>query len=836
MYVQKFVQAAGAWAWAGTRSEVYGSMRMMTAALALLLSLPLSLAAQGGAGVVQGVVVSSTGAPLAGVRVAALRADSSIAGAETSAENGRFSIRGLSAGQYRLAATLVGYAPYSGPALTVSTASSSVDAGTIRMSAAVTMLQGLEVTAERSAVIVAPDRTIYSTSDMPVAAGGMATDVLRSVPELEVDINGGVQLKGTTPQIYINGRPSPIKGEALDQFLQQFPADRIDRIEVIASPGARFEAEGAGGIVNVVLKKDVSLGLSGNVYVNGGTRGDIGSGARITYQNGPLTLFSGGFLRLSHRDQTSYDLRQNLISEPVTFFQQNATSEQDGTSGNMDLSAELRTSDRGTLWGEASGYRSSRDETELNAYTIMDALQSPTLRYNRPTTESQTHLSTEFGLGYKHVLEQRRHEFEIQVRTERDGEDEDSRIVQQLLTLEGDDAGLPRELTTDVTDQAETENSLRADYTRPMGEEGKIEVGYRGEISNTDNGRVQEIFHDPSATVPIRSTDVGFAFREMFNSGYLSVSQALGRLRVQGGVRAERSNTRLTLPNANRPFERSYTSVFPNANIAYDLQHGREVRLSYSRRIRRPNAWILDPTDRSTDPLNRSVGNPDIDPSYTESVNLDASWSGQVGTLRMSPYYRHTRNDWERIKSVDTLGVSTVTWENLASVDSYGSSLTASLRPMGAFSGSLSLSAYREERNASNLTLDFSGTSMRYSAHSNIMARVTPTLNVQAMMYYTPARDVAQGRVSSTFMMNFGLRQQLFGKKATLNLMTTDPFDLYRSSFETRDPTHVQIGRSQFSARRAVLSLSYSFGRPPKSERSQQQESSEPEMPENDIR
>jgi hypothetical protein len=180
---------------------------------------------------------------------------------------------------------------------------------------------------------------------------------------------------------------------------------------------------------------------------------------------------------------------------------------------------------------------------------------------------------------------------------------------------------------------------------------------------------------------------------------------------------------------------------------------------------------------------------------------------------------------------VDEAGVSTITWENLASVDSYGSSFTASLRPIGMVNGSVSLSAFREERNASNLALDVSGTSMRYSAHGNLMARLTPTLNAQAMLYFTPAHDVAQGRVSSSFMMNFGLRQQLWGKRATLNLMTTDPFDLYRSNFVTRDPTHVQIGRSRFSQRRAVLTLSYSFGRPPKSQRQNDQPEEEAPPP-----
>ena len=143
---------------------------------------------------------------------------------------------------------------------------------------------------------------------MPVASGGMATDVLRSVPELEVDVNGGVQLRGTAAQIYLNGRPAPMQGESLELFLQQFPADRIDRIEVIPNPSARFEAEGAGGIVNIVLKKNVDLGLSGSVFANAvQPRRGRARGGRLTYQRGRLTLFGGGFLRRS--DRTHHQLR-----------------------------------------------------------------------------------------------------------------------------------------------------------------------------------------------------------------------------------------------------------------------------------------------------------------------------------------------------------------------------------------------------------------------------------------------------------------------------------------------------------------------------------------------
>ena len=243
-----------------------------------------------------------------------------------------------------------------------------------------------------------------------------------------------------------------------------------------------------------------------------------------------------------------------------------------------------------------------------------------------------------------------------------------------------------------------------------------------------------------------------------------------------------------------------------------------------------PDPRILNPVDRSNDPLNRSVGNPNLDPQYTSSLSLETSMTSTWGTLRFSPFYRRTTDDWTQIKTVDANGVSTVTWENLASVESYGTALTASFRPVHGISGNASVSGSREVRNASNLSTDYSGDAMRWSARGNVSARITEKLAVQAMGYYTPARDVPQGRISSSLMTHVGIRQQFLRDRATLNLMVTDPFDLYRSSFTTRDPSHVQIGRSRWSARSATLSVSYSFGRPPRDRRNGEEEQQQDEQ------
>ena len=793
--------------------------------LAALLALPLAhAAAHAQAGTVTGTVVEAPALrPLPAVRVTLRSAadTSRVAGGTTDAE-GRFRIQGLAAGRYTLQASRLGFAAYRRADVVVPADGSPVDLGRIELAAATLLLDEVQVTTQAATAVVAADRTIYSTRDMPVAAGGMATDVLRSVPELEVDINGGVQLRGTGAQIYLNGRPSPMTGESLQLFLQQFPADRIERIEVIPNPSARFEAEGAGGIVNIVLKKDVDLGLSGNLFLNGGTQGDAGAGGRLTWQRGRLTLFGGGFGRRSDRRTTSYDLRQNLLADPVTLLQQEGRTDRAELSGNVDLTAEWKLTERGTLRGEVGLWRNGFDADGVTLYTRMRADSTFIESYDRALLNENSRLSNSLAAGYRHRFgnaERDDHELSLDVEYDSGDGENWSRVRRRTLGLEGEPAGTPVELTLDDFQDGRLELQASADYHRPWGERGRVEVGYRAQRQDMDEARVLDVFADEDQAVAVVTTLTGFDYRETFHSAYATVSRTMGPVSAQLGLRAETVDTRLAVEGLDTVFTSSYFSLFPSGNVRWDVGGGRELRLAYSRRVRRPWARMLNPVNRSNDPLNRFVGNPAVDPHYTHSLSLDASWTSTFGTLRFSPYYRRTVDDWVQIRTADEQGVSTTTWQNLASVDSWGTSLTASVRPIRGISGSASVSGSREARNASNLAPEYSGVAMRWSARANLSADVTDSFALQAMGYFTPEQEVAQGTISSSLMTHVGVRQQLLNDRLTLNLMMTDPLDLYRSSFTTRDRTLVQIGSSRWRARAAVLSVSYSFGRPPRDRR-----------------
>jgi hypothetical protein len=799
------------------------------------LALPRGASAQAGRagagpGVVTGEVQSEAGQPLARATVAVRRAaDSTVVGGKITAQDGRFRVDGLAPGDYLVEVSLIGYTPQTKRGVAVTAAAPTVDLGKIELATAVVMLQGIQARAERPAMQILPDRTAYSTKDMPVASGGTATDALRTVPELEVDVNGKVTSRGATPKIYINGRPAPMQGEALDNYLQQLPANRIDRIEVIPNPSARYEAEGQGGIVNIVMKEGVDLGLSGSLSANSGTQGQNGGSARLNYQEGRVTFFGGASMSLNHQDYSSDDERENLITDPITYLRQAAETSNHGSFGALDLTTELKTSKRGTLWVQLQGDRYGSGSSGLTAYTLMNDVRAPTERYDRLNDSDNGYLDGTGSIGFRRVVQPQRQEWSLELRKNWSSQDNESESSKLLRAITGEELGLPPELTRNDGGEDDGLLTLQADMSQPWGKNGGVELGYRGSIRDTDNDRTLDVFPTAESTDPTRSTPSAFDYRETVNAGYLTLTGKLGPFGLQGGVRAERSDTRFSLPLTGDSYENDYASIFPNANVSVALGGGKQLRLSYSKRMDRPWAWILNPINPSTDPLNRTVGNPFLKPRYTHSLMMDASWSGQHGTLRLSPYYRNTVDTWDQIKTVDEEGVSTVTWFNLSSIASYGSSLSASLRPTGPFSGFASLSAYREVRDASNLATDFSGSAVHWSANTNLTVRASSSLNVQGAVSYYPSREVPQGRISSMLYSSVGARKQIAGTKASINLSIVDPFDLYHVTFTTHDQTHQQTSKSRYSLRRAMLSITYNFGRPPQSNRKSSQPDAQPQ-------
>jgi len=786
-------------------------------ALVLLMGMPPSVTAQtdeNGATLRGTVLDGETGEPFEAVQVEVVRADTGerVDGGSTDLR-GQFSFAGLEPGSYRVRASFIGYSEGESDSVEINSAGDLVEVDPITLRVQAIQVDGIEVEAERPDVSFEVDRTVYRVDGLPAVGGGAATDALANVPELDVDIDGSVSFEGNTPEIYLNGRPAPMEGDALTAFLEQFPADMIDRVEVLPNPSARYDSEGSGGIVNIVLKEGTDLGITGNVFANTGTRGDLGSGARANVIRDRFSLQVGGFLRQSRRETASTRFQENLLADPVNFLERERFTERDNLTAGVDVSVETELRDGLQVWATARVNDEGRDNEASTLDRRLDAGRDLTSESRRLSSTDRDRTTLDGRMGVTLELDSDRGDHEWSAETRWNRRSDDRFTLTETMALEEallDADPLLAGGIQDELDEARSRLTLRTDYTRPVGQETRLELGLRSQLRDRDSNQLRRLLTGDDA---LEQVDSGYTYTRSFHSGYLTFSRSFGDLGTQVGVRAERTDTRFELPTGER-FDNDYLSVFPTVNLNWRFADGRQVRLSYSQRIRRPWPGRLNPIDRSDDPLVREVGNPDLEPQYTHHARIEGRWSGEMGTLSFTPFFRYTTNEWAEIRRVDAAGVATETWENLTSTRQLGASLSASFREVAGIRGRVRLSGRREVRDAGPIDLALPAGSFRWSVRGNASSQITSSLGAQMRVTYNPARDVPQGRVSSTIMTQVGVRQRFMDRRASVNVMIRDPFDLYDSTFESRDPSFVQLAGTNESRRSAVISFSYNLGSP----------------------
>ncbi|HSL71711.1 MAG TPA: outer membrane beta-barrel protein, partial [Longimicrobiales bacterium] len=492
-----------------------------------------------------GAVQNAEGQPLAAVAITVRSgADSSIVTGVLSDKSGRFRVDGLPLGGYTIRVSLVGHKPRSSEVVNLTSDRATYDFGTIKLEVAPIQLDAVEAVAEKAAMVVEADRTVYNTKSMPAATGGNAIDLLKAVPELEVDINNNVKMRGNqSVTLQLNGRPMPFRSpEALANFLQQLPGNRVARVEVIPNPSARHDPESMGGIVNIVLEENVDLGLSGSVSVNASTRNQQGLGGRINYQRGRLTLFTGLHGSLFQGESRNYDLRQNLVGNPLTTIEQNSNSENENLGVFGDWTAELKVGRQATLYSSAWFSTSANDNAGFMQYGIFEDVTHVRDRYDRATLGEGAYEFLDGGLGFVQIFQPSKHELRIDARLNTGGNESQNRLTKEFLMAGGSPADLPIELTLSDNDSNNGNLSVQADYYRPVGK-ARWDLGYRAARRDQDYDNLLRIFETETAIDPMEQTHSAYQYDETFHSIYSTVARPIGKFNLQLGVRSEFAQT-----------------------------------------------------------------------------------------------------------------------------------------------------------------------------------------------------------------------------------------------------------------------------------------------------
>jgi len=776
-------------------------------------------------GEVRGIVLDSDAkTPIARASVAVrTKPDGALITGAIAGADGSFRIQGLRPGAYTLRVTYIGYGPKIQD-FTIAPEVPRAAIGNVGLAKVALALQGVEVTAERDAVTIEPDRNSYRSKDVAPAASN-ASEVLDNVPSVSVDGEGKISLRGNeNVAVQINGRPAPIRGPQLAAYLKQIPANILDRVEVIPNPSAKYDPEGMAGIINIVLKQNVDLGTSGGLTLSGATTDRFNTSGNVGYQSGPRTLFTSYGYNSDKRGITGINDREryDALHAPLSFTDQDLFGETQSAGHNFTTTVDYKLNPRDVLTNALLINRRRGGDDSRSFYTEMNAARSVFDTYNRLRSADVSALMFDYTLAFKRTLEPRKHEISTELRYNRSADEDRTRLWKQPLSTEG---GV--ELETNDTDALTQSLNARLDYTKTLAGRTKLETGYRGTARWLDREYLvmKDALGDNQWVRSNLSND--FNFNDKVHATYGVLSHGIGKWDLQGGLSAEYASRDFALaqPAVSYPF--NYTSLFPSGVASYKFSEKTQAKLSYSRRIRRPGTQELNSFPVFFDAQNVFIGNPDLNPEYTDAIEGGVTRTGALGTLQFSPFFRHTtdviRVDIDTDDVVDGRSVTSVTFRNLATSDSYGADLNGTMRLGKRFNGFAAFNVFRIVTDGGSESA-VSSDAVAWATRFNATANVTSALTLQGNWSYRAPINVERGRFAANQQASFSVRQKMFRDKATVSLRVVDPFNTNGFKIRAGDDNVIQITERRFGVRGTFLSFQYNFGQAPKIRQPQPQD------------
>jgi outer membrane receptor protein involved in Fe transport len=722
---------------------------------------------------------------------------------------------------------VLGYAPLVRAAV-VTAESPKAELGRIALDQVAAQLSSVQVQAEREAASLAPDRNAYAVKDMPATSGGTAVDVLRNVPAVEVDGDNKVSLRGNSSVVVqINGRVTPMRGEQLGNFLAQLPANLVSKVEVVSNPSAKNDPEGMAGIINIVLKQEADLGTSGAFTLGGGSTRQMNASGNLGHQQGAWTLFSSyGFMR-DRRTVDGYSTRSLLEAAAAPgSLDSDIHGIMRPASHSATLTAEYKANKRNTISNNLVLNVRGMDRDNGSFYRDVNGAGLVTGRTNQLTDQAQDDLTADYALTWRRVVDPQKNSLNVEGRVNYGKSGNDVLFSRETLTGTGAPTGTPVGLETNATDDRNTSAFAQLDWTRELRKGTKLETGYKGTFRSQSSDFDVAVGNRGGTLGADLNRSNAFTYHEQVNAAYGVLSQHVGKLDLQGGLRLEQADTRFDLTTTRSRYDNDYKSAFPSAIVSYALDGSRQLKASYSKRISRPFVQQLNPFGFREDAMNVFEGNPGLQPEYTHSYELgyQQSLPKNLGSLQVTPFLRHTVNAVRQIGQVDDAGVLHVSFRNAATSDQYGSDANLTFR-LGKVSGFGGASVYEQRTDAANIAGARSVNAFGWSARANATWKVSPTFDLQAFTMYRAPQKTEQGRMSRFAMTNLAVRHKLNGDKATATLRVMDPFGTMGWTMRASDGRVIQLMDRRFGARGAFLSVSYNFGQAPKLRQRPQEES-----------
>ena len=759
------------------------------------------------------VVDKSASIPLeyATISFQSLRDTKELTGGITGAD-GTFSVE-VPQGRYKVTIEYISFQPY---VIAQQTVDKNFSLGTVTLDFASDTLDEVVIRAETTQVDIRLDKKIYNVGKDLLVRGGSVSDVLDNVPSVSVDVDGNVALRGNdNVRILINGKPSGLVGISGSDGLRQIPADAIERVEVITSPSARYDAEGTGGILNIILKKDRLIGFNGSVNATVGDPENNTISATANFRTKDINLFTNTGYSRRASEGYGIDRRESFNANlPFRFVDENRDFDRLRNSFNTNLGLEWFVNETSTITNSfffRSSDNSSNNTTISNRYAdSRDNLSNASARFDDETEDDNTF---QYSLNYVKDFNDDGHKFTFDFQYEDSKEDEFSTIT--------DTDTFPTQMVTDVeqvrTIEDQNEILLQTDYVWPIDKDTQFEAGYRGTFDDTRTDYTVSAIDGNSNFIRNDSLSNILDYKEYVNAVYSQYGKKIKKFSVLLGLRLEQTRITIDQETTGDFDKKNYTSLFPTVNLGYEFTEKSSMTLGYNRRIRRPRGRFLNPFPSRSSEANIFQGNPDLDPVFSNGLDLGylKRWKGL--TLNTSIYYTKSTDVFEFI-SEDT-GQVTNNGDaivrrfpvNLSSEDRYGFELTLMYKPAKWWTLNSDFNLFKQMTDGSFNGQDFSSEITSYFVRLNSKVTLPYKVDFQTRLFYSGPSNNAQSESEGVFSSNIAFSKDFFNDNATVSLNVSDLFNTRVRRTQTLTNTFASDSEFQWRSRQATLSFTYRF-------------------------
>lgn len=721
---------------------------------------------------------------------------------------GKFTIDSISTGIYIVSVNYMGLAaPEKEYNFT-----STTNMGTIEMELATNTLSDVTVTAKKNMLNTSIDRKVYNTAQDIMAQSGSASDILRNVPSVEVDIEGNISLRGSGElMILINGRPSPLMGKNRAEVLQQIPANTIERIEVITNPSAKFRPDGTAGMINIVMKKNVKGGINGNVTGNLGNKERANASATINYKVGKLNTFATYSIRQEERNRFGNINRQ--FTDSITAANTGFYTETYRSKGRP-LSHLLRggldyTVDKLNTVGVSGSYLTTRlIRRDLYERTFFDKNNQVTQRLDRtrfaPAVENEKDITAYWQHNYDKEGKELRAEFTASSQSEDEKNYYNNQYYFPIKLLVPDN---------NWVNQIEYNQQATLDFVNPIGDDAKMELGYAGSFIQQDIDFYTENVNASTGKLEKNPfTSNRFKLNQQVHALYATYSKTINQLSYSLGLRSEQSFIESNLVTRDSIIKNQYLNFFPTIHLSYKLTKG-ELQLNYSKRVNRPEGDDLNPFPEYLDPINLRAGNPLLKPEYIHSVEFGYQWKNNAFTVVPSIYYRYKYNGFTSITQKINDTAFLTTRQNLSNDQNAGFELVVSAKPTKTITANLSTNVFYNTINFGTTAAPDKKSILTMSTNFNASASVTKNTMFQFTCIYRSARQSVQGFFAPTFVINMGLKQELFKNKLSVIATLSDVFSTLKQRSDLTTKFLIQHQVNSRDAQVFYIGFNYQFGK-----------------------